>query len=495
MTDDFITFADEDSASESNNKEQTPKSKKTPWKIGIIDDEPQVHEVTILALRGITLYERELEFYSAYSGEEGEKLIREHPDMALVLLDVVMETTDAGLQLVDKIRNTLNNSIIQIVLRTGQAGYAPEEEVITRYEINSYKTKSELTRSKLFNSIATGLRSYQQLHTIEKSRKGLRSIIKASATLMQERSVHEFSDGVLTQIGALFNLPMESLFCISQRPKTSPLSNKNTMESYYIVATNDKFKEYLGDNIYDLQSRVPAIDIALQALSNQEHSFGEHYDCLYLSTPSGWEGAVVSDVSVHIQNADKELLQLFCLSVSLCLENVKYFTYLNKTAFTDELTGLCNQAGFITKGATFVKENQKDCALFIIDIDNFHKKVCTLGYEFANVMLRKMTETIKQCFNSNVIMARLHSDVFAVLTTNNDLSANDVATRCSHPVIVEQEPISIKVTVGSSVVKAKLENINIALSFRQAELALIAAKENKRGSGEPFKDSYDVGSK
>jgi len=492
MSDDFITFAEEEPSSNGSEFENQIKFNKLPWKIGIIDDEPQVHEVTKLALRDVNLYGRELKFYSAFSGEEGEKLIRAHPDMALVLLDVVMETNDAGLKLVDKIRQSINNHTIQIVLRTGQAGYAPEEEVITRYEINSYKTKSELTRSKLFNAVATGLRSYQQLHAIEKSRKGLRSIIKASATLMQERSVHEFSHGVLTQIDALFDLSTESLFCVSQKPTVGPLAPENDVNNYFVVAANDKFKDYLGENIYDLKLKVPAISLALETLSKKQHCFDDNHGCLYLSTPSGWEGVIVTDNSEQIEHADEELLQLFCQSVALCLENVKYFNYLNKTAFSDELTGLYNQVGFIVEGKKFLREKQQNCSIFIVDIDGFHHKVSSLGYEFANVMLRKITETIQQCFNSNSIIARLHSDVFAVLTTNNTLSAKDVAISCSRPVIVEQQSVRLGVTAGGAVVNSQLENINIALSLRQAELALIFAKENMRGSGVTFKDSFDI---
>ena len=114
-----------------------------PWIIGIIDDEPLVHEATLFALAEIEIEGRKLQFVSAYSGQKGFSLIQQYPDMAVVLLDVVMECEDSGLQLVDRIRNELNNHYLQIILRTGQPGDIPEEEIITRYEINAYKTKNE----------------------------------------------------------------------------------------------------------------------------------------------------------------------------------------------------------------------------------------------------------------------------------------------------------------------------------------------------------------
>jgi len=42
-----------------------------------------------------------------------------------VLLDVIMETDQAGLDLVEFIRDTLKNETVRIILRTGQPGQAP----------------------------------------------------------------------------------------------------------------------------------------------------------------------------------------------------------------------------------------------------------------------------------------------------------------------------------------------------------------------------------
>ena len=121
-----------------------------PWKILIVDDEPDVHSMTRLALRDMRYRDRPLELLSAYSAAEGYAMLAEHPDIAIVLLDVVMETDNAGLLLAGRIREELGNQLVRIVLRTGQPGQAPEEEVIVEYDINDYKSKTELTARKLF---------------------------------------------------------------------------------------------------------------------------------------------------------------------------------------------------------------------------------------------------------------------------------------------------------------------------------------------------------
>ena len=131
-------------------KRQEPSrlSADTPWKVLIADDEPEVHEVTRLVLGGFRFEERPLSFLSAYSAAEAFELIRAQPDIAVLLLDVVMETEHAGLEIVRRIRQELGNHRVRIVLRTGQPGQAPEQHVISSYDINDYKEKPELTAAR-----------------------------------------------------------------------------------------------------------------------------------------------------------------------------------------------------------------------------------------------------------------------------------------------------------------------------------------------------------
>lgn len=151
--DEDVLFAEETELSQAGKR----------WKILIVDDDDEVHEVTKLALSDVTFEGRALTFISAYSAQEAKQIIQEHPDTAIVFLDVVMETEDAGLQLISYIREVLDNSIVRIILRTGQPGQAPENVVAVSYGIDDYKTKTELTSQKLFISVITALRAFSTL--------------------------------------------------------------------------------------------------------------------------------------------------------------------------------------------------------------------------------------------------------------------------------------------------------------------------------------------
>lgn len=146
------------------------------WKIILVDDNAEVHQATKLILKRFVFEEKPLNLISAFSGEEGKSLIATHPDTAVIILDVVMETNDAGLRVAKYIREVLKNKSVRIILRTGQPGEAPEESVILEYDINDYTTKATLTRSKLFTTMIAALRSYRDVSEIEKSHQELASL-------------------------------------------------------------------------------------------------------------------------------------------------------------------------------------------------------------------------------------------------------------------------------------------------------------------------------
>ena len=138
-----------------------------PWRVLIVDDDVDVHVVTKFALSQASFEGRRLSFLHAYTGEEALTLMRNTPDIAVVLLDVIMETQDAGLQVARQIREDLHNSAVRIILRTGQPGQALEHRIIIDYDINDFWCKTDLTTRKLFTTVISSLRTYASLRDAE----------------------------------------------------------------------------------------------------------------------------------------------------------------------------------------------------------------------------------------------------------------------------------------------------------------------------------------
>jgi len=162
-----------------NQEKENLSTPKDVWKIMIVDDDESVHQATKLALKNFVFDGKFLSIIHSFSGAQAQELIAEHPDTSFILLDVVMETNDAGLKVVRYIREELKNHRVQIVLRTGQPGDAPEESVIRDYDINDYKLKVELTRQRLITTVISALRAYRNVVQLEEKTKALAHTLKA----------------------------------------------------------------------------------------------------------------------------------------------------------------------------------------------------------------------------------------------------------------------------------------------------------------------------
>ncbi|WP_354625459.1 HD domain-containing phosphohydrolase [Psychromonas sp. MME2] len=181
MNDDDLLFIEDDI----HNITEQLSFHLSPWKVLIVDDDKEVHAVTKLVLSKFEWDEIPLQFYSAYSAYEAEQIILENKDIAVALIDVVMETDDAGLHLIKKIRDDFNNKSTRIVLRTGQPGQAPEREIIRKYEISDYKNKTELSGMKLDTLMCSALRSYQNIINLTKNKQALELVIESSTVLSE----------------------------------------------------------------------------------------------------------------------------------------------------------------------------------------------------------------------------------------------------------------------------------------------------------------------
>ncbi|MDP3856612.1 MAG: DUF3369 domain-containing protein [Stagnimonas sp.] len=290
------------------------RAQRARWKLLIVDDEVEVHQVTELALADFRFAGRGLEFLHAYSAAEARRILGETPDIAVVLLDVVMESEHAGLEVVEYIRNVLGNRFLRLVLRTGQPGQAPELEMITNYDINDYKYKTELTRERLFSTVYTSLSVYRDLMALEASRKGLEKVIEASAHIFELHSVEAFTQGVLEQLTALLFLDRDAVIA-----HADGLAAADDHERYTIVAATGSFSGLVGARACaSLPTTV--VERIRAALSSSEDLFGEDYYVGVQSIPRPLVFYVTADVPISL--TDRRAISLFHRNVALAHQNL-----------------------------------------------------------------------------------------------------------------------------------------------------------------------------
>ncbi len=280
--DENLVFIAEDAVEE--------KPIESSWKVLIVDDEIEIHDITKLALKEFIFENKSIKFFSAYSGKEAKEIIKNNDDIALILLDVVMETEEAGLAVVKYIRDILNNKIVRIILRTGQPGQIPEDVVIVNYDINDYKSKTELTNKKLFTTVVTALRSFSSLNQIESSKSELEKIAAASARFvpreflkfLKRESIVDarLGDAVQAEMTIMF-ADIRSFTSLSE--SMSPQENFEFLNSYLsrvgpVIRQYDGFiDKYIGDGIMALfpNSAEDAVQAAIE-MQQQVKIYNKH---------------------------------------------------------------------------------------------------------------------------------------------------------------------------------------------------------------------------
>jgi response regulator RpfG family c-di-GMP phosphodiesterase len=298
----------------SSNVSDEIKNKK--WKILIVDDEEDIHAITKLALKRFEFDSKGVSFLSAYNSQQAKDILNSQNDIALIFLDVVMETDDAGLLLTKWIREKLKNKMIRIILRTGQPGQAPEEKVIESYDINDYKQKTELDRTKLFTTVFSALRAYRDLQLIEESRlselkfrTGLEQVISSTSQILETKTLKQFFDGLLKQVISLIRLEDEGIFVLVDGAGTICSENR-----YKIIARSHCNN---GSNI-DKETLVLLDKARLQKQSLHEK---DTYVAYFPSTGNKESLLYLKGIK-KLNSFNVHLLNVFASSIGIAFDNL-----------------------------------------------------------------------------------------------------------------------------------------------------------------------------
>lgn len=439
------------------------------WQVLVVDDDSEIHSVTKLALSDLVLNGKKLSFHHAYSGAQALEFLREHgEDIAIILLDVVMESDDAGLQVAKKMREELKLEEPRIILRTGQPGYAPEESVIKEYDINDYKTKTELTRSKLVTTIIASLRSYQQILTINENRKGLQKVINSSASLLEEHSIKGFCEGVINQISQLINEDVQGFVC-SRAGVILEVDNNDI----YILGAVGRYQNFIHSPL-KLIDESEAITLAQQCLQQRQHIFQSN-DSAFFMDSSGYEAAIYITAGENISDVQRQLLEVFFSSVSVGYENVNLFHQLRNAAFRDWLTKLPNRTEFINMLDRLRSDGMDLDTVALVDISHFSDINDGLGQEAGNLLLVAVAERLTSEFAGRAKLARIGADVYGIIGTEELVTVENINRIFSAPFKAGDHNLPINVSIGICRLLEHASGLNV---LKQTNIALNRAKKS-----------------
>ncbi len=287
------------------------------WKVLVVDDEPEIHRVTRMVLDDFQFEGRALEMIHAHSGADARAIMAKHDDIAVILLDVVMETEDSGLQFVKFVRDDLVNPLVRIILRTGQPGAAPERSVIVDYDINDYKSKSELTAQKLFTTVVSALRGYRGVVTIERSRRGLEKVIDASAPLFEKRTAADFFAGILYQLCALLNVGENTFLASGAMDDPEPV----------VLTGTGRFADCVGKSVSELDENVH--DAVNWSFDNRANGFFPNRCAVFFQARGAKGNVAYIEGVAEMDEVDRQLIDLFCMKAAIAFDNVQLFDQLH----------------------------------------------------------------------------------------------------------------------------------------------------------------------
>ena len=453
------------------------------WRVMIIDDDEDVHSTTTFALGNLEMQHRPLEFVHAYSAGQARELLKHESDIAVILLDVVMEQDDAGLHLVRHIRETLKMSDVRIILRTGQPGYAPEIDAIRDFDINDYKTKSELTRIKLFTTVTAAIRSYEQIRAISSSRRGLDRIVHASTQLMALHGVQNFSAGVLAQVGDLLDIRTDGVLCIQE------VSDKGK-RTLLVCAHSGCFSGLARGALCSIDN--PRIAGAIEhALAQRRNVYAHDYATLYFAGKSSRDSAAYLLLPRPLTAIEEGLLEVFCSNVAVGLDNVELVSHLHNAAFYDQLSKLPNRTRLVEiLDAALAGPARDDATLSLVDLDHFAETNDALGHKFGDLLLVAVAGRLQNQLGAQLTVARLGGDIFCVLGDASQVNPANILALFQTPFSIDGQDVQLSATLG--LVRLGEHAGTGADALKDADIALKRAKTQQRAGHFYFSRSMGI---
>ena len=414
------------------------ESVRETWKVLIVDDDSDVHDVTRIAVAGCQFEGRPFELLHALSAQEARQILQQHDDIAVALVDVVMESDTAGLGLVSWIRNELENKFTRLILRTGQPGYAPQADVIMKFDIDGYAEKAELSRTKLITAIITALRGYKLVMSLETNRQKLQQLNSHFAAIVHKNALSEFAPAVLDQLTKLIGHPVDCLLCGLDAPTEHMDVRENNVR---ILAARGALEDKIDlpvNVIGKLEIRA-TINQCLETKSICSDSEGV---ALPLVTRNGLSGALYIGLSDDLleDQIGAEVVQLFVSNVALGYEKTGLLEHIQNLAYVDRVTGLSTFSGFLE---TYQRNSGSTVPLLVVHADIRRYRVIAdgIGDEKAGEVLKRTGQRLSQTFPEALSIARKEKDEFLILLKRHaENGVQEVVSRLENAF---QEPIRL----------------------------------------------------
>ncbi|WP_417362612.1 EAL domain-containing protein [Gallaecimonas pentaromativorans] len=447
---DLFEFARE----KTGDKDTSPQQDSAPWRILSVEDDPGFQASILYSLSNLHYLGRRVEVLTANSIPTAIDAINCHCDIALILLDVVMEVDDAGLRLVETIRNVIGNQSVRIVLLTGQPGVAPRNDVIDNYDINEYWDKSEL-KGWLPSIVTTNLRSWQTLIELEQARNGLQMIADASRAMINRQNTEQFALSILEQVSEIIGLSATADGIVA-------LLYDDGVPQKVICASgafNGMTVAELGDEATALAPLTDDIRSAIKnALKNQANTINEHCSVFYFKSQVNREFSpelnqhylIVVKSPIKLSTSHIRLLQVFAENARIGFTQIALTNRLNELAYLDSSLKIHNRNWLLRELSLLNEEERRATSLIAISIDDHFSCSLTFGHDHIERIIQQLVLQLAAGDPIFRDIARIASDTLAVIVSQGAMPGEAQLKRLdSFEVTVDAVLHSLPLTVTS----------------------------------------------
>ena len=389
------------------------------WVVLSVEDNQPYQDVLESAIQEVAFEGRKIELLRASSAASAATILSKRQDISLILLDIVMETDDAGFYLIDTIRNVIGDELVRIVVLTGQPGVKPHDKAINEYNISEYWNKTDLSADKLKSVVVSNLRTWQISQELKIARRGLQMIVDASRSLTARQDTSEFAHTVLEEIARVINVPNTGgIVCIVK-------TGIESLQLAPIVAASSHFRKLINArlesvfSVYNDDKKERVEKSIFEAWQTQQHLFENDFTLLFFDTSAhdDKQYLMLVDSPHQLDTNHLNLLQAFAENISSGFVNQALMNKLSELAYLDTPTGIHNRNWLVRELEQQSAYHLNNSSLVLFRLLNYDTAEMMAGHDYAIKMFKTFCNFIKEDLAQHYLMAVWDKETVALVFT------------------------------------------------------------------------------
>ncbi|BFM50202.1 EAL domain-containing protein [Marinomonas sp. THO17] len=388
--------------------------------------------------------DKDVEFLKVSSASEAAAVIAENPDIAVIFLDVMLESERSGLDVVGAIREVIGNHLVRIVLLAGQPDVVLPDSVFKEYDIDDYWSKAELTQAHLQAIILRNIRTWDYKLMMQEARHNMQQLLYSCQRLSSKKDMLEYTQSILEEISNLLRIEHGGIVCFFN-------SEQEKLEDALIIAANGDYSECVHQFVARIIDDEVLFEAARQTSLSKQHSFLDGYSVLYFSNQEldGRDYIIVLKLERTLSASEINLLQVFCENISAGFRNVALHNKLSELAYIEPTSGIHNKNWLVREIRHMFPWERDKAKLLMLHVEDLAYTESILGSKYCDQLTLSLYDYLCDFFDNAVDVALFERDTIVMIIYDNKEYHEGNLAQVMHPSIeVDDSTHSLDLTVS-----------------------------------------------